>query len=55
LERETDEGKFESLALVLWEQAILAEGRQLEEPAAFVRRLNQLLLDSGGVELQDGE
>jgi len=47
LDRETDAGRFERLALVLFEQAVLAEGRQLEDPAAFVARLNELLTDLG--------
>ena len=47
LERESDEGRFERLALVVFEQAVLAEGRALEDPAAFVKRLNELLLEIG--------
>jgi HSP90 family molecular chaperone len=34
---------FNDLALVVQEQALLAEGSALPEPAAFVRRLNKLL------------
>jgi molecular chaperone HtpG len=47
LEQETDEGRFERLSWLLFEQAVLAEGRQLEDPAAFVKRLNELLVDLG--------
>jgi molecular chaperone HtpG len=47
LDRESDPARFERLALVLYEQAVLAEGRQLEDPAAFVARLNELLADLG--------
>ena len=47
LERESDEGRFERLSLLLFEQAVLAEGRQLEDPAAFVKRLNELLTELG--------
>jgi len=47
LDAETDPGRFERLALLLFEQAVLAEGRQLEDPAAFVARLNELLTDLG--------
>jgi len=43
LEREPDGPRFERLALLLLDQAKLADGRQLEEPAAFVNRLNELL------------
>lgn len=42
--RETDPGRFADWAQLLFEQAVLAEGGQLEDPAAFVRRLNSLLL-----------
>jgi molecular chaperone HtpG len=34
-------------AHLLFDQALLAEGGQLDEPAAFVQRLNRLLLDAG--------
>ena len=47
LEHESDEGRFERLSLLLFEQAVLAEGRQLEDPAAFVKRLNELLTELG--------
>ncbi|MES1191347.1 MAG: molecular chaperone HtpG [Steroidobacter sp.] len=35
---------FNDLATLLHEQAVLADGQQLPEPAAFVQRLNKLLL-----------
>ena len=35
---------FDDLAGILFEQALLAEGGQLEDPAAYVRRVNALLL-----------
>ncbi len=41
--REGDQ--FDELARLLLEQATLADGRQLGDPGAFVRRLNKLLLD----------
>ncbi len=34
-------------AQLLFDQALLAEGGQLDEPAAFVQRVNRLLLDAG--------
>ena len=41
---ETAEGeRFDDLTLVLLDQAIIAEGGQLDDPAAYVRRLNALL------------
>jgi len=47
LDGESDPARFERLALLLFEQAVLAEGRQLEDPAAFVARLNELLAELG--------
>ncbi len=38
------DAEFENWALLLLDQAILAEGGQLEDPAAFVKRMNRLLL-----------
>jgi molecular chaperone HtpG len=40
---ETDEARFADWAHLLYEQALLAEGGQLENPAGFVKRLNSLL------------
>ncbi len=36
--------RFDDLAQVLFDQAVLAEGGHLEDPAAYVRRVNALLL-----------
>jgi molecular chaperone HtpG len=44
LEKEADEERFSDLSKVLFDQAQLAEGGQLDDPAAFVRRLNSLML-----------
>jgi len=41
---EGDEPRFGDLAQVLFDQALLAEGGVLEDPAAYVRRVNALLL-----------
>ncbi len=35
---------FDDLAQVLFDQAVLAEGGQLDDPAAYVRRINALLV-----------
>ncbi|TVQ93021.1 MAG: molecular chaperone HtpG [Chromatiaceae bacterium] len=51
LEAETDANRFADLGLILFDQAQLAEGGQLDDPAAFVGRLNDLMLKlfmSGG-------
>jgi molecular chaperone HtpG len=39
------EVKFDDWASVLLDQALLAEGGQLDDPATFVKRINQLMLD----------
>ncbi len=44
LKDEADAGRFGDLTHLLFEQAVLAEGGQLEDPASFVKRLNGLLL-----------
>ncbi len=36
---------FAELAAILFDQANLAEGGQLDDPGTFIRRLNKLLLD----------
>jgi len=40
----TEVENFEDWSQILFDQALLAEGGQLEDPAAFVKRLNALLL-----------
>ncbi len=45
LEQESEEGRFADLTDILFDQAQLAEGGQLKDPAAYVHRLNKLLLD----------
>lgn len=43
MEDEPAEDRFEDWARILFDQAVLAEGGQLEDPAAFVNRLNRLI------------
>jgi len=43
-----EEKKFDDWAAVLFDQALLAEGGQLDDPASFVKRMNQLLLEMSG-------
>ncbi len=51
--RAADEAGFATLSRLLYEQALLAEGGQLPDPAGFVKRLNSLLLGSRGGERKD--
>jgi len=44
LKAENDEAKFNDLAHLLFDQALLAEGGQLNDPASFVKRMNSLLI-----------
>ena len=39
-----EEGKFDDWASVLFDQALLAEGGQLDDPATFVKRVNELMM-----------
>jgi len=43
LRDETDEARFSDLAQILFDQAVLSEGGQIDDPAAFVHNLNKLL------------
>ena len=45
LDNEADTDRFGELAHVLFDQAALAAGESLKDPAAYVRRLNKLLLE----------
>ena len=36
--------RFDDLAHILLDQALIAEGGQLEDPAAYVKRVNSLLV-----------
>jgi len=42
---ETDMDQVKEWSTLLFEQAILAEGGQLENPAEFVTRLNKIIVD----------
>lgn len=44
LQHEQDDERFAEWANILFEQSVLAEGGQLEDPAGFVQRLNKLLM-----------
>ena len=48
LKEEADEVRFADWSHILFDQATLAEGGQLEDPAGFVKRLNELMLTLAG-------
>ena len=43
----SEQNHFDDWAAVLFEQALLAEGGQLDDPAGFVKRVNHLMLNMG--------
>jgi molecular chaperone HtpG len=45
LKETADDAAFSDLAHVLYDQAMLAEGGDLDDPAIFVRRVNKLLVE----------
>ncbi len=44
LKDESDESRFTDWTSILFDQALLAEGGQLEDPATYVKRINEILL-----------
>ncbi len=42
-----DSARIEDLSHVLLDNALLAEGGNLEDPSAYVARINKLLLELG--------
>jgi molecular chaperone HtpG len=45
LSGESDDDRFDALSHIVLDHALLAEGTQLDNPAEYVSRMNQLLLD----------
>ena len=45
LSGESDDGRFDALANIVLDHALLAEGSQLDSPAEYVKRMNSLLLE----------
>jgi len=43
-----EKARFADWANLLFDQALLAEGGQLDDPAGFVRRMNELMLEMAG-------
>jgi molecular chaperone HtpG len=48
LKDEVDASRFSDWSNILFDQATLAEGGQLDDPATFVKRLNELMLALAG-------
>ena len=48
LKDQSDDAQFADWSRILFDQALLAEGGQLDDPAAFVKRLNGLMLTLAG-------
>ena len=46
LKEKTKQKSFDSIALLLFEQALIQEGVKLEDPAGFVERLNNVIADT---------
>jgi molecular chaperone HtpG len=44
LKDESDESRFSDWTSIIFDQALLAEGGQLEDPATYVKRINEILL-----------
>jgi molecular chaperone HtpG len=45
---EDEKARFADWSNLLFDQALLAEGGQLDDPAGFVRRMNELMLEMAG-------
>jgi molecular chaperone HtpG len=44
LKSEADQARFADWSLLLFDQAMLSQGGELDDPATFVKRVNQLTL-----------
>ncbi len=49
LKEETDETRFNDWAFLLFDQALLSEGGHLEDPATFVKRMNEMFVTMGNL------
>ncbi|MDM8561658.1 molecular chaperone HtpG [Candidatus Parabeggiatoa sp. HSG14] len=49
LKEESEEIRFNDWVFILFEQALLSEGGQLDDPAAFVKRMNEMLVSMGNL------
>jgi molecular chaperone HtpG len=44
MDQQSDEDRFAEMVEVIFDQAQLAEGSQLQDPAGYVERMNKLML-----------
>lgn len=49
IKEEKEETRFNDWVFILFEQALLSEGGQLDDPAAFVKRLNEMFISMGNL------
>jgi molecular chaperone HtpG len=49
VKEEEDETRFNDWVFILFEQALLSEGGQLDDPAAFIKRLNEMFVSMGNL------
>jgi molecular chaperone HtpG len=49
LNEETDDTRFNDWVFILFDQALLSEGGQLDDPAAFVKRMNEMFVSMGNL------
>ena len=48
MKADIDGARFDDLSHILFDQSLLAEGGQIEDPAGFVKRLNEFMLELAG-------
>ncbi len=48
MKAEIEGARFDDLSHILFDQSLLAEGGQIEDPAGFVKRLNEFMLELAG-------
>jgi len=46
MDKESDDDRFKEFSLMLFDQSMLAEGGAIEDPAAYVNRINKILVEA---------
>jgi molecular chaperone HtpG len=49
LKEETEDERFNDWVFILFDQALLSEGGQLDDPAVFVKRMNEMFVSMGNL------